>query len=53
MPETTVVSPAAVVPADRLTLGSCDARVDSASAYVFGGTISGVLCQGVACMAEE
>ena len=49
MPETTVVSPAAVVPADRLTLGSCDARVD-------GGRVATTCCHSLgcaSCMAEE
>ena len=49
MPDLNVVSPAAVVPADRLTLGSCDARVDSGlvpPSLVPGGV-------GAYCMAEE
>ena len=48
MPDVTVVSPAAVVPADRLTLGSCDARVDGEPAGVLpcGPCVCG-------CMAEE
>ena len=48
MPDVTVVSPAAVVPADRLTLGSCDARLDltvGESAYH--------PCWFPLCMAEE
>lgn len=47
MPDVIVVCPAAVVPADRLTLGATDARVGS-SAQPFGGT-----CQYCTCMAEE
>ena len=47
MPETTVVSPAAVVPADRLTLGSCDARVDNGLAPNVPG-----MCQ-CGCFADE
>ena len=47
MPDVTVVSPAAVVPVDRLTLGSCDARVDSEPAYK---TSQGIT---LICMAEE
>ena len=47
MPDVTVVSPAAVVPADRLTLGSCDARVDSEPAMP--GSPPGPYT----CMAEE
>ena len=51
MPDLTVVTPAAVVPADRLTLGSCDARVDSEQAQPL---ISIGVCGLVyACMAEE
>ena len=46
MPDVTVVSPAAVVPADRLTLGSCDARVDGEPAQNF-------LVPLPFCMAEE
>ena len=47
MPDVTVVSPAAVVPADRLTLGSCDARVDGEPAYKSSQGIT------LICMAEE
>jgi len=50
MPDLTVVSPAAVVPADRLTLGSCDARVDNGLAPNTPGNM--VVC-GCMCMAEE
>jgi len=46
MPDLTVVTPAAVVPADRLTLGSCDARVDN------GLAPNSLLLPGY-CMAEE
>ena len=49
MPDVKVVSPAAVVPADRLTLGSCDARVDSGADAVPALPCS---CSGY-CMAEE
>ena len=45
MPDVKVVSPAAVVPADRLTLGSCDARVD--------GEPAGIVMPFCGCMAEE
>ena len=50
MPDVTVVSPAAVVPADRLTLGSCDARVDSEQAQPLA---VGYCCVGICSMAEE
>ena len=48
MPDVKVVSPAAVVPADRLTLGSSDARVDSEPSIP-------MKCTGYIgpCMAEE
>ena len=53
MPDVTVVAPAAVVPADRLTLGSCDARVDDGRAP--NVTQSSHLCKLLDgyCMAEE
>ena len=47
MPDVKVVSPAAVVPADRLTLGSCDARINSEPAYKSSQGIT------LICMAEE
>jgi len=50
MPDVSVVTPAAVVPADRLTLSSCDARLDSGarcSTSPFQSSYSGY------CMAEE
>lgn len=50
MPEIAVVTPAAVVPADRLTLGSCDARLDSGLAPT---TPQGFATMFFACMAEE
>ena len=50
MPETTVVSPATVVPADRLTLGSCDARVDNGLEPNAPGACQ---CLACLCMAEE
>ena len=50
MPETTVVTPAAVVPADRLTLGSCDARAYEGGAPLWG--LAGVWNVWI-CMAEE
>ena len=49
MPDLTVVTPAAVVPADRLTLGSCDARVDS---ELLPGAFP-CPCTACMCMAEE
>ena len=49
MPDLTVVTPAAVVPADRLTLGSCDARVDSEQAQ----PLTASYCFFPMCMAEE
>ena len=51
MPETTVVSPAAVVPADRLTLGSCDARVDNGLVPNPLGNFGPYV--GCVCMAED
>jgi hypothetical protein len=46
MPDVTVVTPAAVVPADRLTLGAVDARASLCN--------SGLGWQGCfVCMAEE
>ena len=51
MPDLTVVTPAAVVPADRLTLGSCDARVDSVLAPTVGPL--SIFTYFVMCMAEE
>ena len=50
MPDVTVVSPAAVVPADRLTLGSCDARVDNGLAPNMPRDFAAGLLN---CMAEE
>jgi len=50
MPDVTVVSPAAVVPADRLTLGSCDARVDNGLAHNSTQPCGGY---AVTCMVEE
>ena len=49
MPDLTVVSPAAVVPADRLALGATDARVSCST------TVSNVgsCYAGVSCMADE
>jgi len=47
MPDVTVVTPAAVVPADRLTLGSCDARSDGQVAQQL------LNCSPAVCMAEE
>jgi len=52
MPDLSVVSPAAVVPADRLTLGSCDARVPDAG--VSNAALAGrLMCPCWSCMAEE
>ena len=49
MPDLTVVTPAAVVPADRLTLGSCDARVDNG----LPSNAPGNFMMPTFCMAEE
>jgi hypothetical protein len=47
MPDVSVVTPAAVVPADRLTLGATDARGVLSFPSAFIG------CAFAACMAEE
>ena len=51
MPETTVVTPAAVVPADRLTLGATDARSHLGTTHTLPYCSSCSVLH--ACMAEE
>lgn len=49
MPDVTVVSPTAVVPADRLALCATDARVSFSTTFSKVGSC----CAGVSCVAEE
>lgn len=53
MPETVVVTPAAVVPADRLTLGTTDARSCPSTPSSYCGGDLFVACATCSCMAEE
>lgn len=52
MPEMTVVTPAAVVPADRLTLGATDARCPGTPLQVYS-TVGVGACSATCLMAEE
>jgi hypothetical protein len=52
MPDLTVVSPSAVVPADRLTLGATDARA-CPHPHPTTASLPGMCLPYCACMAEE